>query len=60
MYVSLKVFGLVFGSSKTEVRVQFWEISRIYPPDKQKNENNGMTEEYAKILFRILKIPILI
>ena len=29
MYDSLKVFGLGFGASETEVKFQFWPMSRI-------------------------------
>ena len=52
MYDSLKVFGLGFGASETEVEVQFRAIYRIYHPDKHKTEQNGM--EDATTSFQIL------
>ena len=55
MYDSLKVLVRVFGASETEVKVQFWAMSRIYHPEKHKTEQTGMTKEDATTLFNIFK-----
>ena len=54
MYDSLKLFGLGFGASETEVKVQFRTMSRIYHPYKHKTEHTGITDEDATTLFHIM------
>ena len=52
LYNLLKVFGLGFGASETELQVQFWAISRIYYPEKYIHYQTIMTEEYATMIFQ--------
>ena len=54
MYDLLKVLGLGFGASETEVKVQFRAISIIYYGENLKKEQNEMAEEGATKLFQIL------
>ena len=59
MYDSLKVLGLGFGASETEVKVQFISMSRIYHPDKQKIEQTKIIEEDTTDLFQKKTSPTL-
>ena len=54
MYDPLKVLNLGFVASETEIKVQFWAISRIYHPEKHKMEQTGMSEEDLTTIFHVL------
>ena len=54
MYDSLKVLGLGFGASETEVKVQYRALSRIWHPDKHDPARTGKTAKEAEEFFKLI------
>ena len=51
MYGLLKVLGLRFSVSETQVTVKLGDMYRLYHQDKHKTEQTVMTEEDKTTLF---------
>ena len=54
LYDSLKILGLGFGASETEVKVQYRALCRIYHPDKHDPAKTGMSNEEASDFFKLI------
>jgi curved DNA-binding protein CbpA len=51
---SFRVLGLGLGATKTEVKVAYRVLARIYHPDKHDPARTGMTHEAALEYFKII------